>query len=137
MRISKIETSESYFCSFPTFHPDSPSKMKCYLFDLDHTIIKTKSGSVYPRDKNDWDFFSDDVLNQLKEISNELNTFVCIITNQKNIKKKPEKFDSFQKKIEIIFDIFDKEDIKIGFFVSFEDDYYRKPLTGSFYKIYQ
>jgi bifunctional polynucleotide phosphatase/kinase len=137
MRISKIETSESYFCSFPTFHPDSPSKIKCYLFDLDHTIIKTKSGSVYPRDKNDWDFFSDDVLNQLKEISNELNTFVCIITNQKNIKKKPEKFDSFQKKIEIIFDIFDKEDIKIGFFVSFEDDYYRKPLTGSFYKIYQ
>lgn len=133
----KNDTSLSYFCSFPTFHTSSPSKMKCYLFDLDNTIIKTKSGLVYPRDENDWEFFSEDVLVQLKELSNHSNHFLCIITNQKNIRKKNIKYDAFKKKIKMIYDIFERENINIGLFVSYEDDYYRKPLTGSFYKIYE
>ena len=35
-------------------------------FDLDWTIIKTKSGNVFPKDKSDWEIFHPKVFKKLK-----------------------------------------------------------------------
>ena len=35
--------------------------VKIAAFDLDWTLIKTQSGSTFPKDKNDWAFLFDDL----------------------------------------------------------------------------
>ena len=54
---------------------------KIYLFDLDNTIIKTKSGKVFPTDKDDWVFLHQNVPNYInKHFSSNI---FGIISNQK------------------------------------------------------
>ena len=44
-------------------------------FDMDGTIIKTKSGKVFPKDKNDWIFLFDNIPEKLNSLSNT-NTII-------------------------------------------------------------
>jgi bifunctional polynucleotide phosphatase/kinase len=95
-------------------------------FDLDNTIIKTKSGKVFPIDKNDWTLLNDRVKPKLYEYYNDCHKIV-IFTNQLGIGKGKilkndfmEKIENIQKELNIEFDIF----------IATDDDHYRKPMIG-------
>lgn len=95
---------------------------KLLLFDLDNTIIKTKSNKVFPINKDDWQF---QYLN-IPNIINNNNNINGIITNQKGLKNK-EKKDDWIYKIKNIL-----KEIKFNFiFASIKYDRFRKPMIGS------
>ena len=74
------------------YYPKIPTGKTYYFagFDLDWTIIKTKSGNVFPKDKLDWDLLYPEVLSKLKEIAKDPNcliiTIKAITHKQKNQK---------------------------------------------------
>lgn len=97
-----------------------------YLFDLDYTLIKTKSGAKFPKDENDWKFIVD-VKELQKCFSFIIKTHnIGIITNQSGLKTEKD-IQAFEKKLtNIILAL--KHDISI--FVSIKHDEYRKPYPG-------
>ncbi len=97
---------------------------KIYIFDLDNTIIKTKSGKVFPINVLDWELLHPNV-----KMINDLyqkNYIIGIVSNQKGIKNRDQIKDFIFKLTEI------KKIINFHFaFVSIKDDNYRKPLPSS------
>ena len=94
-----------------------------YLFDLDYTLIKTKSGKRFPIDKNDWAYLYENIPAQLNKYNNSI---IGIITNQKGLKNKKLVDDWIFKMNNIVLNT------NINFvFASLKDDRYRKPLIGS------
>ena len=95
-----------------------------YMFDLDYTLIKTKSGKKFPVDKNDWIFLNSNVK---KKMMNQSNCLVGIVSNQKGLKSIEQQKD-WEYKLEQI-----AQELRIDFvFASLSDDIYRKPLPGSY-----
>ena len=93
-------------------------------FDLDDTIIKTKSEKKFPRDKEDWIFAYDHTKETLQKLHPKYN--IIIITNQKRLKKY-ELRDDFVDKIDAIVKALE---IPINVYISTSEGYYRKPFTG-------
>ncbi len=123
---------DSYAFSFHHFPNEKSSKL-C-LFDLDGTLIETQSGKTFPQNQFDWKWKFSEIPRLLKEKCKK-EDFVCVISNQKGLIKKEEKREAFIKKIQDIHEKLEKEGIQMNWFISLEDDYYRKPLTGSFHLI--
>lgn len=96
------------------------------IFDLDNTLIKTKSGKKFPINENDWEFLYDNVLSKMKKISNSYDVY--IISNQKGLKTE-EQIKKFIKKIN---DIVKQLDIDIMVYISLKNDIYRKPIPTFF-----
>lgn len=95
-----------------------------YMFDLDYTLIKTKSGKKFPINKSDWELLYHSVSEKIFQLSDSI---IGIISNQKGLKTQEQKVDWVDKIKQI--NMF----IKIDFvFASISDDRYRKPLPGSF-----
>lgn len=100
-----------------------------YMFDLDYTLIKTKSGKKFPVSKTDWELLYQNVPEKLEKLSNSL---IGIISNQKGLNSKEKISDWIEKCIDIC-----KQLKPINFvFASISDDRYRKPMCGS-YEIYK
>jgi len=95
------------------------------IFDLDYTIIKTKSGKVFPIDYSDWEFLYPSIPERLKELSK--NYIIMIMTNQMGISKGKVDKNKFIIKLEKIFE---KLNIPIIFCISDKDDNFRKPRIG-------
>ncbi len=93
-------------------------------FDIDYTIIKTKSGKIHPKNKNDWEFLYDNIKDVLKEINKKYN--IVFFTNQKRLKKLENRADFIEKINEIVKQL----DIPINIYISASEGYYRKPFTG-------
>ena len=93
------------------------------IFDLDGTIIKTKSGKVFPINANDWVFNYNNVVETFNKLD---KTIIGIISNQKGIKSDSQlkdwqsKLDSIMKQINLHF-----------VFAAIKDNRYRKPMIGS------
>lgn len=102
------------------------TKNKVACFDLDHTLIKPKSGKTFPIDKNDWIWIYDNVPQKLNELyQNDFN--IIIFTNQLGISKNK------TNKEDIIFKIssIQKElNFPILAYIAYKDDVYRKPRIG-------
>ena len=94
-------------------------------FDLDSTIIKTKSGRVFPLDKNDWIFWNECVPKKLDEISKSHN--VIIFSNQMGLSKKKLLEEDLLYKINKIKDALN---IPITFIFAPHNDNFRKPRIG-------
>jgi bifunctional polynucleotide phosphatase/kinase len=93
------------------------------IFDLDGTIVKTKSGKVHPIDSNDWMFNYTNVVEKFNGLD---KTIIGIISNQKGIKSDT-KLLEWQTKLNNIM-----KHINFHFiFASLKDDRYRKPMIGS------
>jgi len=77
-----------------------PSHRQIAGFDMDGTIILTKSGKVYPVDDNDWRIAFDTCFKKLKQLHAD-NFKIVLFTNQRGLMK-VKSTDSFRKKIQFI-----------------------------------
>lgn len=102
------------------------SSTKIAAYDLDGTLIQTKSGNVFPKDNNDWTISLDCIP---KILQNEYSQGykICIFTNQAGISKGKTSLEGFRKKIEAIVQ---KLKVPLQVFVATSDGYHRKPLPG-------
>jgi bifunctional polynucleotide phosphatase/kinase len=83
--------------------PDSnkDDKIKMAGFDLDSTLIKTRTGKTFPKDSNDWQWMFDRTIDELSKLNKD-NYRIIIITNQSGIKDDLNKLQEMKKKIELI-----------------------------------
>lgn len=100
-----------------------PSK-KVAAFDLDDTLIKTKSKKKFPIDRDDYIYAFDNVDSKLNELL--VNGYkIVIFTNQHGIQLRKSKLSNIIYKIEKLFPYAD-------YFISDKDDLYRKPMPGMY-----
>lgn len=107
-------------------------KRKIAGFDIDGTIIKTKSGKVFPENENDWIFLYDNVKQKIEEIPNDYS--IIFITNQSKLYSKlgfnEQLYNQLKNKFENILKEINK-DITI-FITAGSNSIYRKPYTRIF-----
>ncbi len=101
------------------FESKFDNRSKAISFDFDSTIIKTKSGNVFPKDENDWKYINDNIFSILKKLSSEYN--IVIFSNQLNLKDS----EKFNQKLNNVF-----KDIPFVAYVSIDNDIFRKPRMG-------
>jgi bifunctional polynucleotide phosphatase/kinase len=110
------------------FYPKSHNyKDSIAGFDMDGTIIKTKSGKVFPIDKNDWIFLFDDIPEKIASISKTKT--IIIFSNQMGISTGKTKEEDIIFKVN---NIQNKLNIPFIFLASKEDDINRKPRPGMY-----
>ncbi|XP_054720031.1 uncharacterized protein F21D5.5-like [Uloborus diversus] len=99
---------------------------KVAAFDLDHTIITTKTGKVFPTDTNDWRIMFPETPGKLKKLASD-GYKIVFFTNQKGISRGKTSAPDFKKKVERIIQ---RLGIPIQALVSTGHGKYRKPNTG-------
>ena len=126
--LSKWDIESNYIYGYDNdiFKKNLKDIKSIYMFDLDYTLIKTKSGKKFPINKLDWELLNSNISVKLSELTTT-NSLIGIISNQKGLKTLEQKKDWVDKIKQI------NQIIKIDFiFASVSDDKYRKPLHGSF-----
>ena len=122
----QVESNERYIL----IHKGTIRKKKPFAgFDLDHTLIRPKSGRKFPNGPSDWVFMYPNTTNALSRLSKEFN--IVIVTNQKGLRK-PVKREEFMEKVRQLLSVMD---FSVHIFVSIEEGYYRKPFTGSWARL--
>lgn len=102
----------------------SLSSAKIAAFDMDSTLISTKSGKTFPTSKDDWVFWSPEVVPKLKEM--ELSGYkIVIITNQNGVSTGKTNLQDIQFKIDAMQRA---AEVRWLVVVLTADDIYRKPL---------
>lgn len=96
---------------------------KIAAFDLDDTLIKTKSGKDFGTDEFDWEMYDDSIKKKLTDLIND-NYNLVIISNQMGVSKGKIKLDTLKNKIKNVIDF-----LKLNFTIicAFNDDNFRKP----------
>jgi bifunctional polynucleotide phosphatase/kinase len=109
------------------YGPQSPSPLIA-AFDLDGTLIKTRSGALpFLSPPDDWIHWNSCVPHKIQAVS--LSGYrVVIFTNQGGIPYNNPPLDHFKIKVESVMKSFG--DISIILFASINDDEFRKPLSG-------
>uniref|UniRef100_A0A182WDA0 PNK FHA domain-containing protein n=1 Tax=Anopheles minimus TaxID=112268 RepID=A0A182WDA0_9DIPT len=99
---------------------------KIAAYDMDGTLIKTKSGNVFPKSTDDWQIAFPEVPGKLKSLHR--NGFKLVIfTNQAGIGKGKVRIEDFRQKIEALVR---KLAVPMQVFISTGSGKYRKPRTG-------
>lgn len=101
-------------------------------FDLDSTLIKTKSNKKFGTDKDDWKFiYSNDRMK--RKMTGTDTSIICIISNQLGVSKGKVNDRELLFKFSNIITSLSKilENKFICLFGAFQDDLYRKPRTKS------
>ena len=102
---------------------------KVVIFDVDGTIIKTKSGKTFPIDKDDWLLWHPKVKTKLNQLIDD-GVRVIFLTNQNGIDTGKTNKTEFKLKIESILA---KLEIDVEVFVAAGSSIFRKPLPGTFH----
>lgn len=102
-----------------------PGCGKVAAFDIDHTVIVTKSGKSFATNAQDWKWFDKCVPGKLKEL-HESGHRVLFVTNQAGIEKGKVKFGELKSKFETMIR---ELDIPVFIMVSTGETHYRKPAT--------
>ncbi|XP_063724862.1 uncharacterized protein LOC134852923 isoform X2 [Symsagittifera roscoffensis] len=117
----------SGFCYKPTNIPKLPQNPKIAAFDLDGTLITTKSGKKFAINDDDWKLlYGPKIQNKLLELVND-GFILAIFTNQNGIKVGKGTEEGFKKKCG---QILNSLKIDAFVFVSILKDIYRKPRLG-------
>lgn len=98
---------------------------KIAAFDLDGTLIKTKSGKEFPLNKDDWVWKYPNVPDKLRNLSKDHRLY--IITNQAGISIGKQKEEDIVEKIKTILQ---EIDVPMTAFIATAKDYWRKPNTS-------
>lgn len=97
-------------------------------FDMDGTLICTKSGRVFPKDEKDWKFLYNSTVTKLQKFFEENDNFkFIIITNQAGMSSGKTSLEGMKKKIETIVS---QIAVPALVFVVPGKNEYRKPLGG-------
>ena len=99
---------------------------KVAAFDMDDTLIRTKSGEIFGKDEHDWELFDVSVSGKLSKLLGDGYNLV-IISNQKGIGDGKVDRDMFLKKIGNVVNFLNMD---VVFICSLNDDFYRKPRIG-------
>ena len=108
---------------------ETKENVRIASFDLDNTLIKTKSGNVFPVSYNDWIPLYDNIESILNNYINN-NYVIVIFTNQ--LKLTDETINQFTNKIENIMNHYNIPSDKYCYYISFQNNGYRKPMTGMY-----
>ena len=132
--ISSTEEPQSSHSSTPSalyrFNRRADSHYSSMVaFDLDGTLIKTKSGKMFGQDKNDWELFHHSIPTLLRRLYDEGN-YLAIISNQNGVSKTHGlSLEELKYKLDAIIN---RLGVPIDVFCAFDKDCYRKPRTGAF-----
>ncbi|KAJ6044595.1 hypothetical protein N7499_007097 [Penicillium canescens] len=119
--------------------PSSSGKRRIAGFDLDSTLIKTKSGNVFPKSATDWQWWNDKVPGRLKELNSE-GYQVVIFSNQKKIsvqkdikggRSESKSLSNFKEKMTVVLT---QLDIPVSVYAATTDPEYRKPRLGMWHE---
>lgn len=102
------------------------SCVDCVAFDMDGTLIKTKSGNVFAKDENDWQIWDQSVVGKLRDLRAQGKRLV-IISNQHGVKSGKISKASLQRKVDKILTALQ---VPVEFICSLGDDVFRKPNAG-------
>eukprot|EP01105_Mastigella_eilhardi_P001023 TRINITY_DN1129_c0_g1_i1.p1 TRINITY_DN1129_c0_g1~~TRINITY_DN1129_c0_g1_i1.p1 ORF type:complete len:550 (+),score=127.44 TRINITY_DN1129_c0_g1_i1:268-1917(+) len=104
---------------------DVPVSPTIYSFDMDDTLITTKSGKKFPESQHDWKWLYPTIPHMLAELYQKGYT-IAIFSNQAGINKGHAKeADITEKILEMCTDA----RVPIFSFVAAEENYFRKPST--------
>ena len=104
---------------------------KIASFDLDSTLIKTKSGKVFSRNENDWMFYNLNVREKLSELINN-NYSIVVFSNQRGLNSEI-KLSIWKKKVTNFCEALD---LPIKIFAAIKNDKYRKPRINMYTEHY-
>ena len=104
---------------------NKPNKLVA-AFDLDGTLIKTKSGNKFPKNSTDYQYAFDNIQEKINELLLQKYKIV-IFTNQRGIGLNKIKKEEIIDKIEKLFPFAE-------YFISTDKDLYRKPMIGMYEK---
>lgn len=107
------------------------SHRKIAAFDMDGTIIITKSGKVFPTDQDDWQIFHPNIFNKLKELHSK-GFKIVFFTNQLGVAKGKTNLSSLKVKIE---NVIRKLQVPVQVFIATHEGKYRKPCDGMWEKL--
>ncbi|CAB3980855.1 bifunctional polynucleotide phosphatase kinase isoform X2 [Paramuricea clavata] len=102
------------------------AREKVASFDLDGTIITTKSGRVFATGPEDWKIKYPEIPGKLQSLHKD-GFKIVIFTNQGPISKGKLKKEDFQRKME---NISSKLKVPLQVFAATSKDIYRKPMQG-------
>ncbi|EPX70591.1 DNA kinase/phosphatase Pnk1 [Schizosaccharomyces octosporus yFS286] len=115
-------TESLYIATYGT--PRKSSKIA--TFDLDGTLIKTKSGRVFAKDGGDWLWWHPNVVPTLRKLDSE-GYSIIIFSNQNGIPRRASIGQQFQIKVQAILESLD---LPVILYAALLRDKYRKPLQG-------
>ncbi|EPQ61999.1 Polynucleotide kinase, partial [Blumeria graminis f. sp. tritici 96224] len=106
--------------------------LKIAAFDLDSTLITTRSGKKFSSDAQDWKWWHSSIPNTLRKLILEDGFKIAIISNQaglslKNKSDPKAKLPEFKSKVSSLLN---KLDLPVSVYVATENDTYRKPRSG-------
>ncbi|KKZ64652.1 hypothetical protein EMCG_09434 [[Emmonsia] crescens] len=110
-------------------------KRRIAAFDLDSTLIATKSGRRFPTNEHDWKWWSPSVPSKVKELNDE-GCLVVVLSNQKAISLKKDlkggrieskSLSIFKQKIAAVMQTLD---VPFSVYAATENDEFRKPRMG-------
>lgn len=104
-----------------------------YSFDMDGTLITTKSGKKFPINDNDWKLLDSSIPSKIKSLYDD-NYAIAIISNQNGLDQGKSDVSLFQKKIDVIIDTLG---VPVDFICSMKHDIFRKPRTGMWDLLYE
>ncbi|XP_046824557.1 uncharacterized protein F21D5.5 isoform X2 [Vespa crabro] len=107
------------------------NRTKIAAYDMDGTLIKTKSGLIFPKDCNDWQLLFPEVPKKLKQLYED-GYKIVIFTNQRALGTGKVTIEDFKIKIERVVQ---KLGVPIQVFVSIGKDICRKPAPGMWNKL--
>lgn len=109
------------------YTPDVPAKgNRIAGFDMDGTLILTKSGDRFPKDKEDWKLSFKNVSEKLKELY--LRGYrIVIFSNQFRLSQEKKLISEYKEKVAAVIK---KIGVPIKAFLAIKRDIYRKPAPG-------
>ena len=114
------------------YKPKIVKNLKIASFDLDSTLIKTKSKKRFAGDEHDWEFYSKNVIEKLKSLYDR-DFIIIIITNQAGLKN-DKTINVWRKKMD---EILSQINLPIKLYASTSHNKFRKPLPTLLLKFYE
>ncbi|XP_060076989.1 bifunctional polynucleotide phosphatase/kinase-like [Ylistrum balloti] len=102
------------------------SSSKIAGFDIDGTIITTKSGRVFPKDNGDWKILYPEIPGKLKKL-HEQGYKIVFFTNQKGVEKGKTLIEDLQQKFTSLLKLMG---VSAQILISTGDGMFRKPCLG-------
>ncbi len=100
---------------------------KIAAFDMDSTLIFTKSGAIFAKNARDWKFFDDTVKPTLERLVFEEGMRLVVFTNQAGIGSGKVNEAEYKEKILLIQKALE---VPLTLLAATDNDKYRKPATG-------